>query len=146
MFHIIYILFLFSPLISGKEIIIRDGTCFDTYATDLRRITSELTREYRTEYNLQLTAIENMLNIDHPEKGYSMPLSVPVCPVMDPPSNYTIMTYASINKLHMEKLRQSLVNKHVLYRLLMIQRKIAEFPSITTTERSNVMRIEGYNE
>lgn len=145
MFQMIYILFLVSPVIFGKEIVIRDGTCFDTYASDLRRITSELSRESRTEYNLQLTAIEDMLNIDHPEKGYTMPLSLPICPVLDPPSNYTIMTYSSINRLHMEKIRQALINKHVLYRLLLIQRKIAEIP-LSTTSIPTANRIAGYNE
>lgn len=135
MLHMIYIIFMVCPLMFGKEIIIKDGTCFDTYATDLRRITSDLVRETRTEYNLQLTAIEDMLNIKHPKKGYSMPLSLPTCPLMIPPSNYTIMTYASINRLHMEKLRQTLINKHVLYRLLMIQRRIAEMPPSTSVNR-----------
>lgn len=142
MVPIIYLL-LISSGVFGKEIVINDGTCFDTYTSELKKVASDLARETRTEYNLQLTSIEEMLNINHPEKGYDMPLGVPICPLLGPPSNYTIMTYSIINNLHMEKIRQSLINKHVLYRLLMIQRKISEMPS-STTKKSVINRIAGY--
>lgn len=119
------LLFLLTfPTIFSRDIVIPDAMCFEKYNVDLFRVSNELARETRTDHDLQLSAIETALGIQAPGQGYSLPLSVPLCSLMDPPSNYTLATYNTVNKLHMERIRQQLINNRVLFRLMMIQKRI----------------------
>jgi hypothetical protein len=122
---LVYMLFLSSILrINARDIIIPDALCFEKYTSDLYKVGNELSREIRPDHNLQLTAIENALGIPTPEQGYALPLSVPLCSLIVPPSNYTLATYNTVNKLHMERIKAQLINNRVLFRLMMIQKKI----------------------
>jgi hypothetical protein len=110
----------------ARDIVIPDAMCFEKYTSDLYKLGNELTREMRTDYHNQLIAMENALGIQTPEQGYSFPLAMPLCSLMDPPSNYTLATYNIVNKLHMERIRTQLINNRVLFRLMMIQKRILE--------------------
>lgn len=120
---------------SARDLVIPDAMCFEKYNFDLYRVSNELMRETRTDHDLQLSAIETALGIPTPAQGYFVPLAVPLCSLIEPPSNYTLATYNTVNKLHMERIRQQLVNNRVMFRLMMIQKKIIN--NLTNLPASN---------
>lgn len=120
------ILMLLPMIVVSEEIHIPDAKCFDQYTTDLVRLSRELNHESKREFNLQLTAIENALGLPKSRNLYRPPLAIPICSLIEPPSNYTLTVYNVANKLHFEKINTQLANNRVVYRLLQIQKKILE--------------------
>lgn len=128
MVPLVIIFFLTSSalFVSGADIIIPDGNCFDQYTSDLTKLSQNLIKESRKEYNLQLTSIEEVLDIATIDRGYMFPLSVPTCTLIDPPSNHTLTIYNVLNRLNVERMRHEFVNRRVMYRLMMIQKRILQ--------------------
>lgn len=122
----------------GRDIIIPDAKCFEQYIAEVSRYTNELSRETKREFDLQFTSIENTLGITHPDHGYNDTLAISICSLIQPPSEYTLQTYNTANNLHYSKIRTQLINNRIMYRLMMIQKKILEvIPAPTTTPSSS---------
>lgn len=135
----IFFFLIFTSFVIPRDIIISDGKCYDQYVTETARVYKDLVRESERKFDLQLTAMEDVLQIPHPDCGYKDPYAVPLCTLIQPPTNYTLNMYNLANNLQLFTRKANVINNRILHRLLLIQKKILENHSILYPQTRRVL-------
>lgn len=142
---IFFLLLTFTSFVISRDIIISDGKCYDEYVDEAKRVYKEFIKESEREFDLQLTSMEDVLKIPHPDCGYKDPYAIPLCTLIQPPTKYTLSMYNLANDLQLFTRKANVINKRILHRLLLIQKKIYEyeplFPRVRSLETINITRI-----